>query len=98
LLEVLVSNLVSNAVRHAPANSGIVIEGDKSSIKVCNAGAPLENPAKIFDRFHRESRTTLGNGLGLSIVKKICDVAGFAIDYRYAGGRHQFTIHFSGEG
>jgi signal transduction histidine kinase len=94
LFDVLITNLISNAFRHADEFSTIAIEWSKNHITISNAGNPLENPEKIFQRFHRESRTTMGHGLGLSIVKKVCDVAGFSIDYRYTSGRHQFAVAF----
>jgi signal transduction histidine kinase len=94
LFDVLVSNLISNAIRYAPESSSVVITCTPSEMVVSNTGFPLEFPEKIFERFHRESRTNMGNGLGLSIVKKICSVAGFAIDYRYRSSTHYFSISF----
>lgn len=94
LFDVLISNLISNAFRHADESSTVAIEWSRNHITISNAGSRLECPDKIFQRFHRESRTTMGHGLGLSIVKKVCDVAGFSIDYAYASGRHEFTVVF----
>jgi len=94
LVEVLLSNLISNAVRHAKESSTISIEGSGADIAVSNSGAPLEHPGKIFDRFHRESRTSVGNGLGLSIVKKVCEVAGYQVEYTYSESTHYFKILF----
>jgi signal transduction histidine kinase len=94
LLETLINNMLSNAVRHSPDQSKIVIEGSQNFFKVINQGEPLKNPEKIFQRFHRESRTPYGSGLGLSIVKKICDVSGFHITYEYDANQHRFIVRF----
>jgi signal transduction histidine kinase len=94
LLEVLINNLVSNAIRHTPESGTVDIVGSREFILVTNSGPPLEHPEKIFQRFHRESRSTLGSGLGLSIVKKVCDVSGCRIAYRYTSSGHQFQIWF----
>lgn len=94
LLDVLVNNLISNAVRHSCDGSTINIEGSSDYFRVSNPGEPLSSPEKVFERFHRETRTVVGNGLGLSIVKKICDVAGYRLDYHYADARHHFGITF----
>ncbi|NOT73498.1 MAG: HAMP domain-containing histidine kinase [Cyclobacteriaceae bacterium] len=94
LLEVLASNLISNAIRHTPESGSVTIEVSASQLKVNNSGPPLEQPDKIFQRFHRESKTTLGSGLGMSIIKKICDVSGFRIEYSYINTTHCFTIQF----
>ena len=36
-----------------------------------------------------------GNGLGLSIVKAVCDYHGWDISYSYSGFRHRFEVTFS---
>jgi len=94
LLEVLISNLVSNAIRHSDEGNTVTIEGTKAFVVVSNPGMAFENPEKIFQRFHRESRAGGGNGLGLSIVKKVCDVASYKIDYSYVSSMHRFKISF----
>jgi signal transduction histidine kinase len=95
LLEVLINNIISNAIRHANDRGTVTIESTKSSLTVSNSGDPLVHPEKIFDRFHRESRTTLGSGLGLSIAKKICEGAGYKIEYDYGSSSHHFKIIFT---
>ena len=84
LLEVLISNIISNAIRHANNGGNVTIVSTKSGVTVSNSGDPLEHPEKIFHRFHRESRTTFGSGLGLSIAKKVCEVVGYDISYAYS--------------
>lgn len=96
LLEVLVTNIMSNAIRHAYDRGHVSIANTKSGLTVSNSGDPLEHPEKIFQRFHRESRTTFGSGLGLSIAKKICEVSGYKISYDYSSGMHHFRILFGG--
>ncbi|MEX1240529.1 MAG: HAMP domain-containing sensor histidine kinase [Cyclobacteriaceae bacterium] len=95
LLEVLINNVISNAFRYTPVGGTVTIEGKNSQLVVGNSGEPLEHPEKIFQRFHRESRSIPGSGLGLSIVKMICEVAGYELSYRYASSVHQFRISFS---
>ncbi|MBA4057756.1 MAG: hypothetical protein C0490_23780 [Marivirga sp.] len=94
LLEVLINNLVSNAFRYTAKGGTVSIEGNQMELVISNAGTPLEHPEKIFHRFHRESRSTPGSGLGLSIVKKICDVSDYKASYKYASPMHQFSILF----
>lgn len=98
LLEVLITNIISNAIRHAKNGGTVTIVSTKSSVVLSNTGDPLEHPEKIFQRFHRESRTTFGSGLGLSIAKKICEVAGYDISYAYSSGMHHFKILFPAAG
>lgn len=79
LLVQLFSNLVENAVRHIPHGSIIAIKAEELSghVKVIildnGPGIPIEEHAKVFRRMYRseQSRTTPGNGLGLSMVAAI---------------------------
>ena len=78
LKQVLI-NLVDNAVKYSPPETPIVFKlnqiGDNVTIQVCDRGCgiPLQQQARIFERFYRVDRTrtrsTGGCGLGLSIVQ-----------------------------
>jgi signal transduction histidine kinase len=94
LVEVLINNIISNAVRHTTEGGTVVIDGTNPFLIISNSGEPLEHPEKIFHRFHRESRSAPGSGLGLSIVKKICEVAGYQISYDYTASMHHFKVFF----
>lgn len=94
LLDILLSNFISNALRHTPEESEIIIQIKKHSLQISNPGEPLRNPDKIFERFNHESRSIQGNGLGLAIIKKICDIEGFTVKYYYSKGQHHFSVIF----
>lgn len=94
LLDILIGNLVSNAIRHGTTGGEIRIACGNKVLVVTNSGEPLAQSHKIFQRFQRESRTTQGSGLGLSIVKKICDVSGYQIEYSYQDNKHCLKIVF----
>ncbi|MDZ7649465.1 MAG: HAMP domain-containing sensor histidine kinase [Cytophagales bacterium] len=94
LLETLLNNLISNAIRHSQSQREITIRIEPQSLVISNPGNALKNPDKIFQRFNKESATPQGNGLGLAIVKKICDVEGINIYYHHSGGQHHFQINF----
>lgn len=90
LLQRAITNLLTNAIRHAEPNSTIRIEVVKHSnaveFSVENVGAIIaaEDLRRIFERFHRvdesRSRHSGGAGLGLAIVKKIMRLHGGEID------------------
>jgi signal transduction histidine kinase len=92
-MEVLITNLLTNAIRHSPPKSAVHIFYGKNRFSVSNAGEPLLNPEKIFDRFQRASSSN-GSGIGLAIVKKICDSNGYKAQYQFENGMHVFTINF----
>lgn len=97
LIDILISNLLSNAIRYNIAGGSISIELDGSSLRISNNSfLPALDENKIFERFYRHADTKQdGNGLGLSIVKQICTIAGYNINYFYADDRHEFSIDFS---
>jgi signal transduction histidine kinase len=95
LVEILVNNLWSNAVRHAPHDSTIHVDLCENALTISNSGEQLRKPEKIFERFQRENTlATSGSGLGLSIVKKICEVSSYRVSYFFNDDRHHFKIEF----
>ncbi|MBS3806084.1 MAG: HAMP domain-containing histidine kinase [Bacteroidales bacterium] len=92
LLDVMLRNLLKNAIRYASHGSTIHVETGDAGMRFVNQGeAPDFEPQQIFDRFRRgNGQKTLG--LGLSIVKKICQVSGLEISYEYKEGHHIFAI------
>lgn len=94
LLEILLSNLISNAIRYAPSHSTITLEGSSKHVTIRNQGEPLKRPENIFERFTREDTNSNGTGLGLAIAKKIVDQLGYTLLYRHEEGYHLFEITF----
>lgn len=94
LMEILVRNLVSNAVKYCAENGEITVELKDSQLVVRNSGnAPIKHPEKLFSRFYKESKNQKSNGLGLAIVKKICDKYGFGLNYDFREGKHVFQVN-----
>ena len=95
LAEILVSNLLNNAIRHTPANGEMDVELEKKKFSVSNTALHDElDKSKIFQRFYKATDTAEGTGLGLAIVKEICNMANANIEYQYQNNKHQFIIHF----
>ena len=95
LLESMINNLVVNAVRHNKAGGEITVSLTDNRLTVSNTSddAALDEN-QIFNRFCRPSEKATGNGLGLSIVKAVCDYHGWKISYAYCDGKHEFTVIF----
>jgi signal transduction histidine kinase len=82
LLTQMMVNAVENSLRHCPAQSTIEVAtgwvGDRPFFRVYDdgPGIPEAEMAKVLDRFYRveKSRTTPGNGLGLSLIKAVADL------------------------
>jgi signal transduction histidine kinase len=96
LLEILVTNLIHNAIRHTPAKGTIEITVKPGVFTVSNTSENGElSESNLFKRFEKGSKDENSTGLGLAIVKRICEVSGYTISYSYEKERHIFTVHFS---
>lgn len=95
LADILLNNLLSNATRYNQENGEIHINLNATSLKISNSSSihPLDDQ-KIFSRFYKAEINNQYTGLGLSIVKQICDLYGFTITYTYQNTLHQFTVMF----
>jgi len=94
LTEVLINNLILNAIRHTSTNGSIGVRLTHSIFEVSNSGTEKLNSDMLFKRFSRFSKDNNGSGLGLSIVKEICKSQNWTIDYRFENNDHIFSVKF----
>ncbi len=96
LTEVLLLNLVKNAVRHNVPEGKIIVDLNDEYFLIKNTGPALSgSPEKLFTRFAKANPGSASLGIGLSIVRKICDLYGFPVTYVFADGLHQIKVNFS---
>lgn len=97
LADILVSNLMSNAIKYTDEGGLLQIRLHSDSLSMCNSGKPPSiNDQRIFERFKRgEGADSVG--LGLAIVKRICDHYHFFLSYRYEEELHRFYVQFTKE-
>ncbi|MEJ7779524.1 MAG: HAMP domain-containing sensor histidine kinase [Daejeonella sp.] len=96
LLEILISNLLSNILAHSSPNARVSISLDSNRMIFSNEGQRLNfSESKLFSRFGKGADNYTGNGLGLSIINQICIVNGWDIKYDYNEDMHLFEIRFS---
>lgn len=100
-----ISNLLSNALRHADADSTISVRiqtlAGQVSVTVSNEGEPIDPAAipRLFDRFFRADRARQqvdaeGAGLGLPIVAAIMRAHGGSAGIQSAGRTTAITLVF----
>ena len=98
VLKAALGNLIENAIRHTPAGTAVRIRvTDHPSIEVmdCGPGIPVEQRAKIFERFWRGDSSAGGAGLGLAIVDQIMKVLqGTVVVDDAPGGGTLFALIF----
>lgn len=97
LLDILISNLLNNAIRYNVPGGGITIKLDAAGLSVSNSSfLPALDEGKVFQKFYRHADTKQeGNGLGLSIVKQVCSIAGYTVRYSFGNNQHEFNISFN---
>jgi len=94
LAEILINNLIKNAVKHNVENGYISINLSPQKLEIKNSGEPHNgNPEHLLHRFSK-GKTGI-SGIGLAIVKEICDLYNFEIQYDIKNSTHKITIHFS---
>ena len=82
LLVQMAANLIENAIHHTPAGTRIEIDLRRRSTLIVvtvrddGPGVPEDERDRVFQRFYRldKSRSSFGNGLGLSMVRAIADL------------------------
>jgi len=68
----IIDNIVDNACKYSKPNPKIKIYTQDDILYIKDNGIGIKNPKKVFDRFYKENQR--GVGIGLHIVKKLCDV------------------------
>ena len=95
----ILDNLLSNALRYAPANGEVVLEAEERkgfiqfTVHDNGPGIAAERLSKIFDRF--SSFSDGGTGLGLALVRRLVESQGgqIAVESRLGhGATFRFTL------
>jgi signal transduction histidine kinase len=87
LAVVVVDNLVGNALRHAGSTRiDIRLEQSRLDIRDSGAGIAASDLGQVFLRHYRGAHST-GAGIGLSLVKRICDLNGWGTQIESTPGR-----------
>lgn len=93
LADILIKNLLENALKHTEHTGKIEIEISHDTIQFRNSGnRGLQAPENIFTRFTKGENAANSLGLGLAIVKDICDNNNLRISYTFENGNHCFAF------
>ena len=97
LVDILLNNLFSNGIRHNIDKGMLIITLKENLLIFQNTGVTsfsVENT--LFERFQKGQRSE-GTGLGLTIVKNICNLYNWSISYSFKDPLHQFQINVKPE-
>jgi signal transduction histidine kinase len=96
LISILLLNLLKNSVFHNIPSGFIEIMAEDKTLTITNSGKKLDiDKEDLFKRFTKSSTRSDSLGLGLSIVKKICDYYQYKIQYTYQNDLHMVSITFN---
>ena len=91
--EILVSNLLRNALFHSPPGSAIDVKVSSGEIRFANPGTATLEERKIFRRF-KGTEKAKSTGLGLAISKAIVEKLDLNLTYNFIDQKHVFSIRF----
>lgn len=95
LLDILLSNILMNAIRHNIAQGFISVHLQENVLSVQNSGGILTiDPKSLFSRFKKGDDSNESIGIGLSLVKKIADASGMDLQYTYQEQIHTILLKF----
>ena len=84
-LAVALGNLIGNAVKYTQSGD-VVVRVHRGSVEVVDSGPGLsaEDAAQLFQRGYRGTHAghSQGGGIGLSIVRRLCDLYGWDVQVR----------------
>ena len=107
LLDMVWNNLLSNAVKFTPPRGKIRVmmqqEGDSATVKITDSGCGIDGKSirRIFDKFYQAdpSHATQGNGIGLTLTKRIIDLLeGEILAESMPGVSSAFTVKLHAKG
>jgi len=95
LIKILLNNLLQNSIRHNYEGGDIKIELNSDQCNIENTGEQLNIPVEhLFERFKKGQQSEKNTGLGLSIVKMICEISNYEVIYTNTKNWHKITIQF----
>ncbi|MCB0520028.1 MAG: HAMP domain-containing histidine kinase [Lewinellaceae bacterium] len=93
LVEILIKNLLENAIRYSRPGDQILIKTTSGNLTFSNPGqVAIEQPERLFERFQKQGNHGSSLGLGLAIVREICGVYGWEVRYAFRDERHLFSV------
>lgn len=96
LADILITNLLQNAIRHNEDGGIITIYLNKNILAFSNSGEPLSiSENDLFVRFKKNDASKDSLGLGLSIIKSITSLYNIDVKYTYVSKMHTFTLMFN---
>ncbi len=73
MIERVIDNLISNSIKYNQNNNPIIITIKDTKLTIKDQGIGIKNSDKIFEPYYREKTQITGLGIGLGVVKSVCE-------------------------
>ena len=97
-LQRVVDNTITNAIKYTLPNEKITITlaivGSEIELSIGSHSKEIEDTNRIFDAFYREEKSQEGFGIGLRLVKTICDEEDVSISINSSQAMNTFRYRF----
>jgi signal transduction histidine kinase len=94
--EIILRNCIQNAIKYNLDQGTMSISSTKAQsttvISILNTMAPVHESVAVGERFARGDSTIKGSGIGLSIVKELCEVVGYKFSVSAKNGQFEVRI------
>jgi len=98
-LQRIIDNNITNAIKYTKAYQTIKIvlyeKEDKCIFEISSNSTIIKEPEHIFNAYYRENNIKDGLGLGLNLVKSICDEEHIKIELHSTEKSTSFTYYFN---
>ena len=99
-LQRIIDNTLTNAIKYTYENKPISVKlyrlDKKIKFSVSSHSKMIQHPKKVFEEYYREQKSKEGFGLGLNLVKRICDEENVNINLESNTSFTCFTYTFKG--
>ncbi|MFW3326918.1 sensor histidine kinase [Aliarcobacter butzleri] len=93
--ERLIDNNISNAIKYSEVDTTIKIIVKDNILKFISYGDEIKDKKSIFKQYIRENQSSGGHGIGLSIVKDICDKYNIKIEVISQNNQNIFSYRLN---
>jgi len=97
-LERLIDNNISNAIKYASVDKFITIDMIKHNSIIelcfCSFGDSIKDSSRLFEKNYRENESKRGLGIGLNMVKSICEKYNILYEVSYKKKQNIFRYKF----
>ena len=99
-LQRIIDNNLTNAIKYTQDFETILVtiraEAKDFELQIKSKSTHIQNPDKIFEAYYQEDGSTSGFGLGLNLVKQICEEEDISIEVHSNADTTSFTYIFKG--